>query len=89
MKSSSTAAGYKRIKLATGPNKAISLYVHRLVALAFIKTPGINYDTAVINHIDEVKYHNHYKNLEQQILEDVVCLRILPLMDTNGNLLIK
>lgn len=40
-----------------------SIAVHRLVALAWVSCtdPGIN---NIVNHLDGVKHHNHYSNLE-------------------------
>lgn len=52
--------GYMRIRLTDG-QKASTLKVHRLVALAFIPNPN---NFPEINHIDLVKSNNYYKNLE-------------------------
>lgn len=53
--------GYIRQTLMTKDGKVKSIYVHRLVALAFVE--GYKEDL-VVNHIDEVKHNNHFSNLE-------------------------
>ena len=54
--------GYERVTLYSG-NRELhkQIFVHRLVALAFIPNPN-NYPC--INHIDENKLNNHVSNLE-------------------------
>ncbi len=52
--------GYQRVSLCKN-SKATYMFVHKLVANAFIKNPN-NYPE--INHIDENKANNIYNNLE-------------------------
>lgn len=52
--------GYKTVGLIKN-GRTITKYIHRLVAEAFIPNP---YNYPIINHIDEDKSNNHYKNLE-------------------------
>lgn len=52
--------GYRTVGL-TKNGKTKTTYIHRLVAEAFIDNPN-NYK--IINHIDEDKSNNYYKNLE-------------------------
>lgn len=52
--------GYLKIGLV-GPDKNKSIFIHRLVGYAFVENPN-NYP--VIDHLDGVKTHNHYRNLE-------------------------
>lgn len=60
MKGEITYQGYIRVMLSDGKASRRST-VHKLVAEAFI---GEYPDGKVINHIDEDKSNNHYKNLE-------------------------
>lgn len=54
-----TKDGYLTVSLRGGElNK---MFVHRLVAQYFIPNP---YNKPHINHIDSVRYNNHFKNLE-------------------------
>lgn len=50
---------YYNVELAYGINRWV--LIHRVVAKAFVKNPN-NYP--VVNHIDENKSNNNYKNLE-------------------------
>lgn len=55
-----SANGYKQVQLIEG-NCRIFVYVHRIVAVAFLKNPhGKN----EVNHKDLDKTNNHYSNLE-------------------------
>lgn len=55
--------GYYRVGLKNAENnKRIAIYIHRLVAHKFVK--GRTKEKKVVNHIDEVKTNNYYKNLE-------------------------
>lgn len=54
-------AGYLQAQLMTKENKTRKVYVHRIVGLAFVE--GYQ-EGLVINHKDEIKVNNHYKNLE-------------------------
>ena len=60
MKASPTNCGYYKVQLHKN-GKGKMLYVHRLVALAFIPNP---YNKKQINHIDGNKANNHVSNLE-------------------------
>lgn len=53
------STGYPKVMLAYGKRKTV--YVHRLVAEAFVPNPN-NHN--VVNHIDENKTNNHVSNLE-------------------------
>lgn len=53
--------GYERVTLADRMHKLKHVFVHRLVALAFVPNPN-NY--VVINHKDENKLNNNADNLE-------------------------
>lgn len=60
LKPSITANGYYRVNLRkNGQTK--TLYIHRIVAEAFIPNPN-NYNE--VNHIDEDKTNNNVENLE-------------------------
>ena len=61
MKTTKTCNSYYTITLVSDELKTKKIYIHRLVAYLFIN----KYDTKkVINHIDENKHNNYYKNLE-------------------------
>lgn len=61
LKQYDNGTGYLRIVLYDKEHKSKKLYVHRLVADAFVKNPfGFLY----INHKDENKYNNNASNLE-------------------------
>lgn len=61
MKSVKLKDDYERIILVNDTKKPIKVIIHRLVAFKFIE----NYDkNKVINHLDENKQNNYYKNLE-------------------------
>jgi hypothetical protein len=54
--------GYFRVGLNRDENGTqIKVYVHRLVAEAFVDNPD---NKKYINHIDGVKHNNYYENLE-------------------------
>jgi hypothetical protein len=55
-----TRCGYLRTVLANH-GKVRSLYIHRLVAAAFVPNPE---DKAQVNHINGIKTDNYFKNLE-------------------------
>lgn len=53
--------GYEMVSLRNDEGKLINLYIHRVVALAFVEGYEENKH---VNHKDGVKSNNHYKNLE-------------------------
>lgn len=53
--------GYPRLGLMTIDNKRKFLFIHRLVALAFIPNPN---NLPQVNHIDETPSHSYVCNLE-------------------------
>lgn len=53
--------GYQQIRLYDGKGHSEQLYVHRLVADAFLLNP---YNKPYINHKDEVRSNNFVDNLE-------------------------
>lgn len=55
--------GYYHILLTYKKNKRKNYYIHTLVAYMFCNKPD-NYRDLVVNHIDENKVNNHFKNLE-------------------------
>jgi hypothetical protein len=57
-----TDEGYVRVTLNSDDNKKHSIYVHRIVCEIFNNKPENN--KLVVNHIDENKSNNYYKNLE-------------------------
>jgi hypothetical protein len=64
LKTTSTKKGYYRVSLSNDEKIPQCHYVQRLVALAFVRIQGIDYDTHVVNHKDENPSNNHYTNLE-------------------------
>lgn len=62
LKPSYAKAGYKQYNLSKGKKKYIYLE-HRAVALAFVKNPNPD-KFNLVNHKDENKQNNYYKNLE-------------------------
>lgn len=52
--------GYEKVCLYKN-GKSKNIFVHRLVAIAFVKNPNKH---PIINHIDEVPLNNHVSNLE-------------------------
>jgi len=60
LKTTVHAHGYERVRLYKN-GKGKNIFVHRLVAIAFIKNPN---NHPIINHIDEVRLNNHVSNLE-------------------------
>ena len=58
--SSNDKDGYKVACLKVNQVKS-NVKIHRLVAQAFIENPE---NKPQVNHLDEVKYNNNYKNLE-------------------------
>jgi hypothetical protein len=64
-----TNEGYFNINLTNDNNsiKTICVVVHRLVCELFNKK--FSNDNIVVNHIDEVKHNNYYKNLEWVTVE--------------------
>lgn len=58
--------GYMHISLK-GKTKNYKKTVHRIVAMAFVK--GYSNDKCYVNHIDEIKTHNNFQNLEWCTLE--------------------
>lgn len=59
---STKAMGYKQVYLYSEDKKRKTLFIHRLVALAFI--PNDDCNKQVINHKDENVEHNNANNLE-------------------------
>ena len=60
LKADITKKGYERVLLYKN-GKSKKIFVHRLVAIAFINNPN---NHPIINHIDEVPLNNHVSNLE-------------------------
>ena len=60
LKPSLAPIGYQRVNLCKD-GKTKTMYVHRIVATAFIPNP-LNKKT--VNHIDGIKSNNHVENLE-------------------------
>jgi len=60
VKSHTDKKGYTRTRLTNG-EKASTLKVHRLVAMAYISNP---HNLSQVNHKDTDKSNNHYSNLE-------------------------
>ena len=60
MKTQDDGHGYQRVRLRNNNNYEYH-YIHRLVAKAFVSNEN-NYNT--VNHKDENKNNNYYKNLE-------------------------
>jgi hypothetical protein len=61
MKTVKKVNNYEFISIVSKKNKAQKIPIHRLVAYFFINQYEKN---KIINHIDENKYNNYYKNLE-------------------------
>lgn len=53
--------GYLKVRLYDGHRNRKNVFVHRLVAMAFIPNPN---NEEQVNHIDEKKYNNVESNLE-------------------------
>jgi hypothetical protein len=53
--------GYYKISLINDERKKINFFVHRLIALTFLKNPN---NHAIINHKDKNKMNNKIENLE-------------------------
>ncbi|MCR5652216.1 MAG: HNH endonuclease [Ruminococcus sp.] len=60
VKPTDNGKGYLRFNLKQN-KKQVTVYLHRLVAVAFVDNP---HDYEEINHIDENKYNNRAENLE-------------------------
>lgn len=60
LKTKITRCGYEQVSLRLN-NKNKFLYIHRLVALAFVPNPQ---NKSCVNHIDGNKQNNHVSNLE-------------------------
>jgi len=60
LKPQDNSSGYKYIKFCKNGTKR-NIYIHRLVALHFVKNPN---NQNYVNHIDYDKSNNHFKNLE-------------------------
>lgn len=63
MKTSDNGKGYRSITLNSGRKAVKILYVHRLVAFAFVQNDDAENKIA-INHIDGVKHNNRADNIE-------------------------
>lgn len=80
--------GYLQVALANG-NKTYRRYVHRLVALAFLPSPGKGFE---VNHKDGNRQNNHLSNLEwcshkrnvrhSSILRKVYCIETGEIFDS-------
>lgn len=60
LKPYSNEKGYLKVRLSAGKEKQKTVYIHKLVALAYIPNPD-NLET--VDHIDENKEHNYVNNL--------------------------
>lgn len=60
LKKSVDTRGYYKVTLTNSENRK-TLFVHRLVAIAFVSNPN---NLNQVNHIDENKQNNHASNLE-------------------------
>ena len=56
--------GYKRVKLKTYSGKKYTFLVHRLVAFTFVDGYDITTGKIIVNHIDSIRSHSYYENLE-------------------------
>lgn len=61
LKAYSDKDGYYKISLLSSEKRIKGVFIHRLVAYQFCDNPN-NYP--VVDHLDGVKTHNHYSNLE-------------------------
>lgn len=61
LKPSTTEHGYLTIMIYDVKGKGFRFLIHTLVALLFVDNPN---SKNIVNHIDENKQNNHYKNLE-------------------------
>lgn len=75
---------YTKVKLVSDDGSVHNIYVHRLVAEAFIDNP---YNLPEVNHIDLDKSNNHIENLEWVTkLENAhKCIQCPHKGKTNGN----
>lgn len=65
LKNQSDRCGYQMLELTTNkPNCGILFKVHRLVAYAFVNLENNDIRKLQVNHINGVKYNNHWNNLE-------------------------
>ena len=53
--------GYANVALMRNDGTVATIRLHRLVATAFVPNP---HNLPVVNHLDEIKHHNHADNLE-------------------------
>lgn len=56
--------GYKHIRLVSKTKEIKNFRIHRLVAYTYLNKPDNFTDNLVVNHIDENRLNNNYKNLE-------------------------
>lgn len=61
---------YCKVILTSDIGKKQTFKIHKLVALIFLKIPeDYNVKKYIVNHLDEIKTNNHYKNLEWATLQ--------------------
>lgn len=64
LKPSACDKGYHRVWLTAGRKHKKQMFVHRLVALTYLKKTVSNRKQTQVNHKDGNKTNNHYQNLE-------------------------
>ncbi len=62
LKGSRSKRGHQRLNIKLETGKGAGVYVHRIVAEAFVSQP--NEDCKFVIHLDHDKGNNHYKNLK-------------------------
>lgn len=61
LKTDLNSVGYKRVTLWHEEQKAVRIFVHKLVAMHFVDNPD---NLPIVNHKDGNRLNNHYSNLE-------------------------